>query len=67
MAGEVEGNIAARDVCIAGRVKGIVEASHSVIIKSTGVIIGDTVTGTIAIDKGGVLNGNCKCNGVVIS
>lgn len=57
--GEVEGEIHTRFISIAGKVKGSVHASEKVEIRATGVVVGDIHTGSLVIEPGGFLDGQC--------
>ena len=55
--GEVEADIHARVVSIAGKVKGVVHASEQIEIKEHGVILGDIYTPCLVVDPGGFFEG----------
>ncbi len=57
--GEVEAEINARSVSIAGKVKGSVHASERLEIKEHGVVLGDIFTPCLVIDPGGYFDGQC--------
>ena len=56
----VDGNILAQNAEIAGEVKGVVEISDMLILKSTAVVHGDIITNKIIIESGATFNGQCK-------
>lgn len=56
--GEVEAGITARNVLIAGRVTGQVQASDKVTITSTGKLIGDIRSAVLAIEEGAYYEGS---------
>jgi cytoskeletal protein CcmA (bactofilin family) len=56
----VEGNVLAQNAEIAGEVKGIVEVSDMLILKSTAIVHGDIITSKIIIESGATFNGQCK-------
>ena len=60
----VEGNIIAQNAEIAGEVKGTLEVSDLLILKSGSVIHGDITTNRIIIESGASFNGQCKMGAV---
>jgi cytoskeletal protein CcmA (bactofilin family) len=56
----VEGNVLAQNAEIAGEVKGVVEVSDMLILKSTAIVHGDIITNKIIIESGATFNGQCK-------
>ncbi|MGD0697284.1 MAG: polymer-forming cytoskeletal protein [Terriglobia bacterium] len=57
--GEVEAEIHARVVSIAGKVKGAVHASERIEIKEHGLVLGDIYTPCLVVDPGGFFDGQC--------
>jgi cytoskeletal protein CcmA (bactofilin family) len=57
--GEVEGEIRARFISIAGKVKGIVHATEKAEIKANGIVLGDIHTSSLVIEPGGYFDGRC--------
>ena len=57
--GEVDAEIHARVVSIAGKVKGAIHASERIEIKEHGVILGDIYTPCLVVDPGGFFDGQC--------
>lgn len=57
--GEVEAEIHARHVSIAGKVKGAIHASERIEIREHGVILGDIYTPCLVVDPGGYFDGQC--------
>jgi cytoskeletal protein CcmA (bactofilin family) len=57
--GEVEAEIHARTVSIAGKVKGAIHASERIEIREHGVVLGDIYTPCLVIDPGGYFDGQC--------
>jgi cytoskeletal protein CcmA (bactofilin family) len=57
--GEIEGNIQAKQLSIAGKVKGSVRASESLEIKKAGVVLGDIYTAKLFVEPGGYFDGTC--------
>ena len=61
----IEGNLTAQNAEIAGEVKGILEVSEILILKSTAVINGDIITGRLIIESGATFNGQCKMGATI--
>ncbi len=57
--GEVESEIHARTVSIAGKVKGSVHASERIEICEHGVVLGDISTPSLIVHPGGYFEGQC--------
>lgn len=58
--GSIEGDIKARSAMIAGHAKsGLVDCDDSLHIVSTGAVHGDIKVGSLVVDEGAVLAGNC--------
>ncbi|MBS1488907.1 MAG: polymer-forming cytoskeletal protein [Bacteroidetes bacterium] len=56
----VEGNITAQNADIEGEVKGKVDVSELLVLKSTAVVYGDINTGKLVVEPGAMFNGSCK-------
>lgn len=56
----VEGNISAQNADIEGEVKGKVDISELLVLKSTAVVHGDIITGKLVVEPGAIFNGSCK-------
>ncbi len=56
---EIEGEIKARIVILAGAVRGNIEASEKIDILSTGRLFGDIKTAKLRIADGVIFEGNC--------
>jgi cytoskeletal protein CcmA (bactofilin family) len=56
----VQGNIIAQNADIEGEVRGKLEVSELLVLKSTAIINGDIVTGKLVVEPGAVFNGSCK-------
>ncbi|MBS1505313.1 MAG: polymer-forming cytoskeletal protein [Bacteroidetes bacterium] len=56
----VEGNITAQNADIEGEVKGKVDITELLVLKSTAVIHGDIITGKLVVEPGAMFNGSCK-------
>lgn len=58
--GLVKGTIQADNVLVSGEVIGNVNAIQQLQITHTGRVVGDVFVGTIVMDEGAQLEGNCK-------
>jgi cytoskeletal protein CcmA (bactofilin family) len=56
----VEGNIIAQNADVEGEVKGKIDISEMLVLKSTAVINGDITTGKLVVESGAIFNGSCK-------
>jgi cytoskeletal protein CcmA (bactofilin family) len=56
----VEGNITAQNADIEGEVKGKVDITELLVLKSTAVVHGDIITGKLVVEPGAMFNGSCK-------
>ncbi|NOS57473.1 MAG: polymer-forming cytoskeletal protein [Cyclobacteriaceae bacterium] len=59
-ASHVEGNIIAQNADLEGEVKGKIDVSELLVLKSTAVIHGDISTGKLVVEPGALFNGSCK-------
>jgi len=57
---QIEGSILAQNAEIAGHIKGIIEISELLTLKSTASIDGDIVTNKLLVESGASFNGKCK-------
>lgn len=62
-AGEVEGEIRAGEVFVAGIVRGTVQAERRVQIAPTGKVFADLLTPTLVIENGAHFEGRCSMPG----
>ena len=58
--GVVDGNIVCESADIAGKVFGKTEVSDMLMLKSTGYLEGDIVTGKLVVEAGARFTGSCK-------
>lgn len=58
--GHVEGNLAAQNADIEGEVKGKIDITELLVLKSTAVVHGDIATGKLVVEPGAIFNGNCR-------
>ena len=56
---DIEGDIEADKISIAGKVKGNVHASKQLEIKQHGILLGDVVTPSLKLDAGAYFTGHC--------
>jgi cytoskeletal protein CcmA (bactofilin family) len=61
----VDGNITAQNADIEGEVKGKIEISELLVLKSTAVVHGDIMTGKLVVEPGAVFNGSCKMGAAI--
>ncbi len=57
---QIEGNVIAQNADIEGEVKGRIEVTELLVLKSTAIINGDISTGKMVVETGAVFNGSCK-------
>ncbi|MBX9853760.1 MAG: polymer-forming cytoskeletal protein [Cytophagaceae bacterium] len=61
----IDGTILAQNAEIAGEVKGLVEVSDLLILKSSCIIHGDIVTNKLVVEPGASFNGLCKMGAII--
>ena len=57
--GNVEAELSARVITVAGKLKGLARASERFEIRARGVVLGDISTPVLLIEPGGFLEGQC--------
>jgi cytoskeletal protein CcmA (bactofilin family) len=57
--GNIEADIVATQISIAGKVKGSVHASEQLEIKERGILLGDAETPSLIVDHGAYFTGHC--------
>lgn len=62
----VTGNIVAKNIIIAGQVSGDIDASGQLTIKATGTVCGQQKCGSLIIEEGSSVVGNCAISGKII-
>ena len=62
---QVEGNILAQNAEVLGEIKGKIEVSDLLTLKSSSVIHGDILTSKLVVETGATFNGGCKMGNVV--
>lgn len=58
--GILDGNLSAKNVSLAGRVKGTVAASEKLILESKSVLQGDIRASKLVVDEGAMFDGQCS-------
>lgn len=58
--GTLEGKLSAKNVSLAGKVKGTITASEKLILESKSVLQGDIIASKLVVDEGAVFDGHCK-------
>ena len=58
--GVVEGNISSANADISGEIKGKIDVSEVLSLKSTAKVNGDILTGKLAIEPGAIFTGTCN-------
>jgi cytoskeletal protein CcmA (bactofilin family) len=62
--GEVKGTIEAKHLIVTGRVLGVFRIKECLEIHGTGYVEGEVEVGSLVVDEGGTLQGNCTRRGV---
>jgi cytoskeletal protein CcmA (bactofilin family) len=62
--GDVKGTIEAKHLIVTGRVRGTFKIQECLEIHGTGYVEGDVEVGSLVVDEGGTLQGNCARRGV---
>lgn len=63
--GKVEGNVTCQNADVSGEIKGTLNVSETLALKSTSKILGDIITGKIAIEPGALFTGTCNMGAIV--
>ena len=58
--GALDGKLSAKNITLAGKVKGTITASEKLILESKSVLHGDIVASKLVVDEGAVFDGHCK-------
>ena len=61
--GKIEGQVICNNIEISGYIKGKINASELISMKSTSQIVGDIVAGKLSIEPGAMFSGSCVMNG----
>jgi cytoskeletal protein CcmA (bactofilin family) len=62
--GEVRGTIHAKHLIVTGRVNGVFKIVECLEIHGTGYVEGEVEVGSLVVDEGGTLQGNCTRRGI---
>jgi len=62
--GEVKGTIEAKHLIVTGRVLGVFRIKECLEIHGTGYVEGEVEVGSLVVDEGGTLQGNCTRRGI---
>ena len=62
--GDVKGTIEAKHLIVTGRVLGVFKIQECLEIHGTGYVEGEVEVGSLVVDEGGTLQGNCTRRGV---
>jgi hypothetical protein len=62
--GDVKGTIEAKHLIVTGRVQGTFRIKECLEIHGTGYVEGDVEVGSLVVDEGGTLQGNCSRRGL---
>ena len=57
--GSLEGNLSAKNVSLAGKVKGTITASEKLILESKSLLQGDIKATRLVVDEGATFDGRC--------
>jgi cytoskeletal protein CcmA (bactofilin family) len=63
--GKIEGDITCQNADISGEIKGKISVAETLSLKNSAKILGDIVTGKIAIEPGAVFTGTCNMGAIV--
>jgi cytoskeletal protein CcmA (bactofilin family) len=58
--GKLDGNLSAKNVSLAGSVKGTITASEKLILESKSVLQGDIRASKLVVDEGATFDGQCS-------
>lgn len=62
---QIDGNLTGQHADVEGQVKGKLEISELLVLKSTAVIHGDILTNKLVVEPGAVFNGSCKMGAAI--
>ena len=63
--GKIEGNVTCQNADVSGEIKGKLNVNETLVLKNTSKILGDIVTGKIAIEPGALFTGTCNMGAIV--
>jgi len=58
-AGDIDGNISAKNITIGGKINGVVMAQEKLVFESKAVVRGDIRAAKLVIDEGAIFDGKC--------
>ena len=58
--GTLEGNLSAKNVSLAGKVKGTITVAEKLILEAKSALHGDIKASTLVVDEGAMFDGSCK-------
>jgi cytoskeletal protein CcmA (bactofilin family) len=58
-AGDIDGNVSAKNVTIGGKMKGMIFAQEKLVLEAKAVVRGDIRSARLVIDEGAVFDGKC--------
>lgn len=62
LAGEVQGNVTAKNITVGGKVKGSLIAQEKLVFLAQAVIQGDIRAAKLVVDEGAIFDGKCSMN-----
>jgi cytoskeletal protein CcmA (bactofilin family) len=62
-AGSIEGSLTAKNISIAGRVQGSIEANDKLILEAKCIMQGDIRAARLVVDEGATFDGKCAMTG----
>ncbi|MBI5473908.1 MAG: polymer-forming cytoskeletal protein [Ignavibacteriae bacterium] len=57
--GTIEGNLSARNVTVAGKISGTVQATEKLVLESKSIVQGDIRAARLVVDEGATFDGRC--------
>ena len=57
---EIDGNIAAKNITVGGKMKGLIVAQEKLVFESKAVVQGDVRAARLVIDEGALFDGKCS-------
>lgn len=63
--GKIEGNVICQNADISGEIKGKLQVTEMLALKTSAKILGDIATGKISIEPGAVFTGTCNMGAIV--
>ena len=63
--GKIEGNVTCQNADISGEIRGTLQVTEMLVLKTTAKILGDIVTGKLSIEPGAIFTGSCNMGAIV--